>query len=977
MKQNLFFTLFFVISIYGFSQKQQSMWSAVNSQNIEKSEKVERLATPNKHKIFTLNVDAFKSAVANAPKRELQTESAVIVEFPDAEGNLELFRVQEASNMAPELQAQFPQIRAYIGKSLTNPSSVLRFSLSPEKGLSSMLLNEGKTVFIEPYTKDLSNYIVYVNSKEDEGNRSFICETEDITGDFPLPEGTELQRNANDGKLRTFRLALACTGEYTSFHGGTVNGALAAMNATMTRVNGVFERDVAIRMELVANNTSIIYLNSGTDPFTNNNGGAMLSQNQTTCDSVIGNANYDIGHVFSTGGGGIAQLNSPCVAGNKARGVTGSNSPTGDSFDIDYVAHEMGHQYGATHTQNNDCQRTQSTAVEPGSASTIMGYAGICNPNVQFNSDDYFHGVSILQMWNNISSGSSQCAAQSSSNNIAPVANAGSNYNIPKSTAFVLKGSATDADAGNTLTYCWEQVDTESAIMPPVSTSTVGPAYRSLDPTTSPDRYMPAYNTVRNGLLQTTWEVTPSVGRTMNFLLTVRDNAPVAGSTSSDLMTVTVEDVPAFTVNTPPAWGANSNQTVTWNVGSTNNATINCQNVNIKFSTDGGVTFPTVLAANTPNDGSQQITVPNVPDTTSARILIEAADNIFYALSSNFSISNNPDFGLSCSNANQNGGCGTDSVTYNLDFTAVNGFSETTTFSASGNPSGTAVVFSPTNLNTTGSFTMEVSGVNSASNGNYTITVTANSTSVTKTLDVTLNVSNGLCTSIANTDYNTSTTLVQFNTINNSSGKPSGYSDYTNISTDVNRESAYNLTVNMNTDGNYLCYTTVWIDWNQNCVFDANEMYDLGQAVNTANGPSSNSPLSIVVPADAVLGQTTMRVATKYGEAATACENNHDAEVEDYTINVLASLSVEEEEVSSFKVYPNPNNGEFTLQLNTYSNTDVTVDIFDLRGRKIFNTSFRNSTERKKINLKNAQSGMYMMVLTEGNKKATKKIIIE
>lgn len=982
VKQNLIFVFVFIFSFCGFAQKQQSLWSSVDKNTISKSQILERTSSPSVHKIFNLNIEALRNILSDAPKRELLTSSNVIVEFPKSDGTLESFEIYEASNMAPELQAQFPEIRSYIGKSLVNPTSIIRFSVSPQKGLSSMLLNDGKTVFIEPYTIDRNNYIVFINTIGDKHTNSFICETEDFDVEIPSIDTNTLGRNADDGQLRTFRLALACTGEYAQYHGGTTGGALAAMNTSMTRVNGVFERDLAVRMEIVANNNLVIFLNPNTDPFTNNNGGAMLGQNQTTCDANIGPANYDIGHVFSTGGGGIAQLNSPCTA-NKARGVTGSPAPVGDFFDIDYVAHEMGHQYGATHTQNNSCQQTPSSAMEPGSASTIMGYAGICPPNVQNNSDDYFHGVSILQMWNNVSAGASQCGAQSATGNTAPVVDAGPDYHIPKSTAYVLRGSATD-DFGDALTYCWEQFDNESIPHPPASTATQGPVYRSLDPTSSPDRYMPAFNTVRSGSLATTWEVTPSVARTMDFRLTVRDNVINGGSTSSDVMEVTVEDVDPFTVNTPPAWASGSNQTVTWNVGSTTNGTINCQTVNILFSTDAGVTFPTVLASGTPNDGSQQITVPSVADTPNARIMVEAADNIFYALTDNFSISSNPDFAITGSNPSQNGGCGTDSVTFNLDYTTVNGFSETTTFSASGQPGGTSVTFNPTSLNTSGSFTMEVSGLNSAADGNYTITVTGTSSSLTRTFDVSLGVNGSLCPSIGNMVYQTSTTLVQFGTINNPSGKPAGYSDYTAQTTDVNRESSYNLTVNVNTDGNYTCHTFVWIDWNQNCVFDANEAYDLGTAFGTPNGPTSDSPFNVVVPVDAALGTTTMRVTTKYNVDPTPCEVTNgtgasvDAEIEDYSVNVLASLSVDEETFTNFNIYPNPNNGEFTLQLTSLSSSDINVNIYDIRGRKIYNQSFDNTTEiTKTISLKNAQAGMYLVVVNDGERKATKKIIIE
>src|SRR5690606_22782836 len=174
---------------------------------------------------------------------------------------------------------------------------------------------------------------------------------------------------------------------------------LSAMVTTINRVNGIYEKELSVSLELIGDNDTLIYLNGSTDPFdANNNGGALLGQNQTNTNTVIGAANYDIGHIFSTDGGGIAFLGCVCANNQKARGVTGSPSPVGDPFDVDYVAHEMGHQFGANHSFNA-CSGTESqqNAFEPGSGSTIMAYAGICGPvnNLQANSHDYFHITSL------------------------------------------------------------------------------------------------------------------------------------------------------------------------------------------------------------------------------------------------------------------------------------------------------------------------------------------------------------------------------------------------------------------------------------------------------------------------------------------------------------------------------------------------------------------------------------------------------
>jgi hypothetical protein len=368
----------------------------------------------------TLNVDqlALKEILKNAPSQEAMqaSQSAVIVSFPMPNGDNFDFKVVEAPVMSAALQNRFPNIRSYRGAGVNNPLLQAHFDLSPN-GLHAMIFREGSTVFIDPVQDAAApeKHISYSRnaffkgtsktwdgcmalhagekapSTISSGQNSNLTPIQMGSQQFPSPVLPLVTDNGD--QLRTYRLALACTGEYAQFHGGTVSGALAAMNTSMVRVNGVFERDIAVRMIIVDNNDQLVFLNASTDPYTNNDGGSMLGQNINTCNSVIGSANYDIGHVFSTGGGGVAYLQSPC-GGNKAGGVTGQGSPVGDPFDIDYVCHEMGHQFGGNHTQNNSCNRSSGAAYEPGSASTIMGYAGICSPNLQGNSDDHFHNHS-------------------------------------------------------------------------------------------------------------------------------------------------------------------------------------------------------------------------------------------------------------------------------------------------------------------------------------------------------------------------------------------------------------------------------------------------------------------------------------------------------------------------------------------------------------------------------------------------------
>ncbi|GAB5401338.1 MAG: zinc-dependent metalloprotease family protein [Aureisphaera sp.] len=633
----------FVCSSASFGQSD-NFWTSVQETRVSSLDKEFRNSMPSHYELFELDVDAFAQIASMAPTRKSNHTSNTFLSLPSNNGKAMTYRVLEASVLSDGLKAQFPNIQSYVAQGIEDPSSVARFSVSPI-GVHVMISSpKHKTIYIDPYTKDKRFYIHYSKDAVPTNPDSFECHVENTVSTY-VEDSENGNRNADDGMLRTFRLALACTGEYAIFHLNNQGidpgepdsvkkaAVLSAMNVSMTRVNGVFERDVALTMEIIPNNTDIIFLDPATDGYTNNDPFALLGENQSKCDAVIGNANYDIGHVFSTQGGGVAQLNSPCVSGAKAQGVTGINNPIGDFYDIDYVAHEMGHQYGANHPQNNNCQRS-SVSIEPGSASTIMGYAGICAPNVQSNSDDYFNGVSIIEMWNNISAGNSTCAEQTDTNNEPPVINNGGGFFIPLSTPFVLRGDATDPDAEDILTYCWEQIDATPAPMPPVSTSTVGPLFRSLDPSESPDRYMPKLETVLLGSTSTTWEVVPSVQRSMGFRLTVRDNVVNGGASASTVTGVTtIDGTGPFVVTSQTSaedWALGSTQTVTWDVANTDAAPISTTAVDILLSVDGGLNFEYTIAEDVSNNGSHTLTVPNVPNTSEARLMVAARDNLFY-----------------------------------------------------------------------------------------------------------------------------------------------------------------------------------------------------------------------------------------------------------------------------------------------------------------------------------------------------------
>lgn len=1019
MKTKLHYVLSITMLLFTFSAiAQNSTWKQV--ENLKNSEKLSKFhLKKNKVHLFELDMTSFKKSTASTTLRgDKNKKENTIIRVPGMNGHIETFKIYEAPVFSPELASKYPNIKSYVGISTNNSGTRLRMSMSPQ-GIQTMISYINKpTVFMQPLTKGSNKYVVYDNGSKNNFVDKFECKTLDkLNKSFNKKSQTARinEGGANNQTLQKFRIAVSTTSEYTAYHddgnagnGDAVADALAAINTTLNRVNEVFETDMAVTFELI-NATQLIYTNAATDPYSNanvgtdsnnfNNSNGWSLQLQTNLTSVIGHAAYDIGHLFgATGGGGNAGCigcvcENPSGPTSHAKGsayTSPSNGiPETDTFDIDFVVHEIGHQMGANHTWAFNSEGTGVNS-EPGSGTTIMAYAGLQGAdNVALNSDDYFHYHSIKQIIDNL--GTKSCQTTEVISNNPPSADAGNNYNIPKGTAYVLKGSATDLDGGDNLTYCWEQIDsgiTNSQNFGPELAS--GSINRSLPPSNDPDRFIPKFSSViagnttqTNPTLGSDWETVSTVARSLNWALTVRDRSPASftgGQSSYDTMQIIVEDVTPFTVTDPVTWAQGSMQTIAWEVGQTTNGTINCQIVNIKLSTDGGLTFPTTIASNTPNDGAFSYSVPAIPNTSTARLLIEAADNIFYDVSNfNFSISTAPDFFLVEETLDPIACAGT-TATFHFDYVTANGFSENTTFSVSGNPAGSTVTFSPTSSNTSGSVTMTLSDLDGIAQANYPLIITGTSTSITKNKNVPFPFFNGLCNSVANTTFGTSTTQVQFNTINNASAKPSGYSDYTTISTDLNRNNPYNLTVNVNTDGDFTTVTQVWIDWNQNCSFnDAGELYNLGDATDDPNGATTNSPFSITVPVNAVLGNTIMRVSTKYKDDGipTSCENGFDGEVEDYTLNVLATLDIETFGFENFTVYPNPNKGEFSVKLNSSTSSKINVKVFDLRGRFIYNKDYDFAGDfNEKISLNHAQSGMYILTVSDGIRKSIKKIIV-
>ena len=619
-----------------------SLWERVST----KSKLSEPFIAPSQFQVYSLKTNILKAHIWNLSDIP---ENGEILELPVPDGSFRSFRIWQSPMMEDGLASKYPEIKTYTAKAIDDPSITAKIDFT-EYGFHAMIFDGGGTYFIDPYNDNKDGlYICYYKREYARSNaKEMTCLVDNAyselgTNAIYLTENglPPLQLKINGASRRTFRLALACTGEYAVKVAGaspTKSAVLAKMVTSMNRVNGVYERELGVHMDLIVNNDALIYLNGSTDPYTNNNGGTMLTENRNNINAVIGSANYDIGHVFSTGGGGIAQLGSVCKT-NKAEGVTGAPNPVGDAFDIDYVAHEMGHQFGAEHTFNastGSCagNGVSSCAYEPGSGSTIMAYAGICGggDNIQSNSDDYFHAKSLDQISAFLTSGSgATCATVSSSGNNPPVVAPFTQiYKIPMKTPFELTAPAVTDNDHDKLTYCWEQWNLGDFGQSFSNTRLRGPIFRSFKDTISPTRVFPR-------LPAAFGEKLPDTSRFLTFKLTVRDiyNGHGTFNLLDDTVHLDVTHTSGpFKVLTPATavnWTAVTNQTITWDVANTNLAPVSCANVDIFLSVDGGYNYDYTLASNTPNDGSETLFIPNVSNTTNtARIKVKCSNNVFF-----------------------------------------------------------------------------------------------------------------------------------------------------------------------------------------------------------------------------------------------------------------------------------------------------------------------------------------------------------
>lgn len=648
------------------SQTPGNYWKDITLQQVFLPENAETNDLPLNYRLLSLDIDALRNHLRSAPAEGSAEAKAGVLQvvLPMPDGRMERFKVWESLVMDPELAARYPMIKTYAGRGIDNPHYTLRMGTGYE-GFHAFILAENGGSIIYPFATNQTRY--YICFSKSDIRLDQLNLPPDLIKYVPMEGGEgenllpgnrtreEHNRDGGDGEpvvRRNYRFALACTGEYGQTHGGTVPTVLSSLVLATNTLNTVLERDCDMRLVLIANNDQIVFTDPNTDPYNNANlGGALLQQNETVLNNIIGITNYDVGHVFTGPCSDVGGVVSGSVcSGGKARGVTCHFGSNVVNTTLGIAAHEMGHQFSAGHTFNNcpgaEGQFHAGSAYEPGSGSTILSYQGSCGSNnIPGPSNVHYHGGTVEEFWVYTHyTGGTVCGQTTVTNNHAPVVVLPyqDGFYIPIGTPFELEAIATDED-GDPLTYCWEQIDLgpNSQLGNPIGTA---PSFRSFDPTPNPKRVFPRMQTILNNGTDIT-EVLPTYSRDLTFRCTVRDNNTdegAGGITWQDVRFRATAGAGPFLVTYPNTanvtWKAGQKVTISWDVANTDQAPVNCKSVNILLSLNGGSAFTHVLASNTPNDGSETVFIPEV-SSNSARIRIEAADNIFFDLSNfNFTI---------------------------------------------------------------------------------------------------------------------------------------------------------------------------------------------------------------------------------------------------------------------------------------------------------------------------------------------------
>lgn len=938
---------------------------------------------------YKFDLASLRETLKNAP--EAGTGGApIVISLPMANGKIERFSVYSSPTVAKTMAERY-QLGAYSGVGIDDPNKQVRFSTAPDD-FQSMLFDAktGKYEFIEPINKEKDIYGVFFKTNKSHED-PFECTTSEsaqskknmkqfIKTKNSLNGAGSINKN-NIQKYRTYRLAMSVTGEYTQLAGG-VPQAAARINATINRVNGVFEKDFGIHM-IVQDLPQLIFSDPTTDPYTTVTNSAPAAWNlqlqQTLTNTPgVGNDAYDIGHLFGHkgGGGSAGDVGNVCRnpasntdATSKGAGITSpstANQPFGDSFDIDFVAHEIGHQFGGAHTMS---LALHGAHMEPGSGSTIMGYAGITDADVQLHSDAYFHTKNIEEV--QAYTGSQTCGTIVTVNNTPPTIQPLANKSIPKGTAFVLTASATDAE-NDPMTYTWEQYDLASVTFGPVSdTHNNGANFRSLMPTTSPTRYFPALADVLAGTLVNIpgWETVSNVPRTMNFKVTARDNHPVITQqqTQSSLIRLNVMNDGPFKVTSSTVYN-NAPGAITWDVVNTNNAPYNVQNVKIDYTTDNGVNW-NVVAASTPNDGSEPFSFSSLAAGTNLKIRVSAIDNVFYAIgSATVSTSAN-----ACTTTAPTGitVSGITKSTVNVNWPALQNATYSFMYRKTGTATWTTVPVATNSYYLSGldeatAYEVRVANICGPETGSY-------SSNNFTTLPYSLCAATG---TNSDDEYisNVTVTPVGMTAMSNTT-LATPYSNFTTDSTKLitlvpgSSGNTISITKAWATSVKYNDGVSAWIDFNRDGIFSDSEMI-------FSSLPNKTTPVSgtFSVPMDAYTGKNIiMRVALAYqNQPADGCNSQEYGEIEDYPVNIQAQLSTNDvvKDKASIQIYPNP----VTDVLNvTQISSKATFSITNMVGQKVMSGQISDN----KISVSRLSTGAYIISIedkgTTSNLKFVKK----
>lgn len=935
--------------------------------------------TSNVTNYYALDLDAMRTTLSNAQETG-KGAVAVEINLPTLDGKIQKFAVYSAPVVVKSLADKY-QLGSYVGIGIDDPTAYVRFSIAPND-FQSMMLRNGVYEFIEPQNTDKSVYGVHPKTNKSEADRAFTCSTSEA----PLTKneidrlymsGNHFANNpgdfnkASDKKYRTLRLAMSTNGEYTNYFGG-VPGALAAINATLTRCNFVFEKDFALTL-LLQDFPQLIFTNPSTDPYSTM--GNWNLELQQTLTSMIGHEAYDIGHMFGASGGGGNAGCIGCVCVNptaavpkgKGSGITSpaDGIPQGDNFDIDYVAHEIGHQLGANHTFSMSLEGTGQN-VEPGSGSTIMSYAGITSANVQQHSDAYFHINSIIQVQNNLNA--KTCDIETPTTNNPPVIAPMPDVTIPKGTAFVLTASATDAE-GDPLTYSWEQVDNASTNITKsnLGQTTSGASFRSVEGTPAPSRYFPKLETVLAGNVVDLdgWESVSMVARNSNFRVTVRDNNADAKQQQSQhaLQKVTVHANGPFKITSTKVYN-NAAGPLTWNVVGTNAAPFNVANVKIDYTTDNGATW-TVLAASTPNDGTEDFNFSTFATGTQLKVRISAIGNVFYTIqpvvvSQIVLCDGSAPVGLVANSVTTT----TADVSWDPIATAtyILRYRETGTTTWTEVPVATNS-YQITGLEESTSYEMQVASVCSGTTGTYSASVNFTTSMIPYCT---------LTSTDSSDEYISNVKIIAEGAtgVNSSSGA----SNYTNFSTDPSREVQLVRGTSSNTISVTKAWTgttyneavTVWIDFDRSGTFEASEI-----VMQTTADKTTPVTKTFAVPANAYADGKTlgMRVALRYNQAQTSpCGTYTYGEVEDYAVRISPTLGVEQVTANTAQVYPNPAIDVLNV---TKVSDKATYTITNIAGQVVAKGKVTNN----KVQVSQLAKGVYIITVDNAGEISNVKFI--